>query len=248
MMPEPQIAKSDFVKVRVLATSICGTDYHIYRWDRWSAGRVKPPRIMGHEFAGEIVEVGADVTHLKGGRLRQRRKSLDVRTLQAMPAQRAARLRQYPKFWAWTWTAVLRRMSWFRRAASGKTTAPFPPYLACIQDPLGNAVHATLAGEIIGRSVAVLGCGPIGIFAVAVAKAAGASDRIYATDTKPYRLDLAKQLGATAVAQRRRKRRGKIHRGADGRAGRGRGAGNVGRSARRFGRPCESRGAAGAFP
>src|SRR5207302_7224787 len=77
-----------------------------------------------------------------------------------------------------------------------KNDRNLPPRIACIQDPLGNAVHATLAGEIIGRRVAVLGCGPIGIFAVAVARAAGAS-AVYATDTKDYRLDLARTLGAT---------------------------------------------------
>src|SRR5204863_3634607 len=80
-------------------------------------------------------------------------------------------------------------------SSAWKNDRSLPPEIACIQDPLGNAIHATLAGEIVGRSVAVLGCGPIGIFAVAVAKAAGASV-IYATDTRDYRLDLAKQLGA----------------------------------------------------
>ena len=196
-VPEPQIAKSDFVKVRVLATSICGTDYHIYSWDRWSAGRVKPPRIMGHEFAGEIVEVGADVTHLKPGDyvsgeshwtcghckqclLNERHVCANTRILGVDVDGCFAPYVVVPQGSVW------------------KNDRAIPPYLACIQDPLGNAVHATLAGEIIGRSVVVLGCGPIGIFAVAVAKAAGAS-AVYATDTKPYRLDLARQLGATAV-------------------------------------------------
>ena len=193
-VPEPQITRPDQVKVRVLATSICGTDYHIYSWDRWSAGRVTPPRIMGHEFAGEIVAVGTDVTSLRVGDyvsgeshwtcghckqclLNERHVCANTRILGVDVDGCFAPYVVVPQGSAW------------------KNDRSVPPYLACIQDPLGNAVHTTLAGEVIGRSVAILGCGPIGIFAVGVARAAGASD-VIATDTKPYRLDLAKQLGA----------------------------------------------------
>lgn len=196
-VPEAKITRSDQIKVKVLATSICGTDYHIYSWDRWSAGRVKPPRIMGHEFAGEVVEVGTDVTSLKVGDyvsgeshwvcgrckqclLNERHVCANTKILGVDVDGCFAPYVVVPEGSAW------------------QNDRSVPPHLACIQDPLGNAVHATLAGEIIGRSVAVLGCGPIGIFAVAVAKAAGAS-AIYATDTKDYRLDLAKQLGADAT-------------------------------------------------
>ena len=192
--PEPQITKSDQIKVRVLATSICGTDYHIYSWDRWAAGRVKPPRIIGHEFAGEIVEVGADVSHLKVGDyvsgeshwvcghckqclMNERHVCANTKILGVDVDGCFAPYVVVPQGSAW------------------KNDRSVPPYLACIQDPLGNAVHTTLAGEVIGRSVAILGCGPIGIFAVAVAQTAGASD-VIATDTREYRLDLAKQLGA----------------------------------------------------
>jgi len=194
-VPEPQITRPDQIKVKVLATSICGTDYHIYTWDRWSAGRVKPPRIMGHEFAGEVVEVGTDVTNLKVGDyisgeshwvcghcrqclLNERHVCANTRILGVDVDGCFAPYVVVPQGSAW------------------KNDRSIPPYLACIQDPLGNAVHATLAGEVVGRSVAVLGCGPIGIFAVAVARAAGAST-VYASDTRDYRLDLAKQLGAT---------------------------------------------------
>lgn len=191
---EPQITRPDQIKVRVLATSICGTDYHIYSWDRWSAGRVKTPRIMGHEFAGEIVEVGSEVmgmavgdyvsgeSHWVCGHCRQCRQNerhvcANTKILGVDVDGCFAPYVVVPYGSAW------------------KNDRSVPPELACIQDPLGNAIHATLAGEIIGRTVAVLGCGPIGIFAVAVAKAAGASV-IYATDTREYRLNLAKQLGA----------------------------------------------------
>ncbi len=196
-VPEPQITRSNQIKVRVLATSICGTDYHIYSWDRWSAGRVKPPQIMGHEFAGEVIEIGTDVAGFRVGdyvsgeshwvcgycpqcRRNERHVCANTKILGVDVDGCFAPYVVVPEASAW------------------KNDRSVPPWLACIQDPLGNAVHATLAGEVVGRTVAVLGCGPIGIFAVAVAKAAGAST-VYATDTKDYRLELAKQLGANGT-------------------------------------------------
>jgi len=193
-VPEPRITRPDQILVKVQATSICGTDYHIYSWDRWSAGRVKPPRIMGHEFAGEVVEIGSDVAALKVGDyvsgeshwtcghckqclLNERHVCANTRILGVDVDGCFAPFVVVPESSAW------------------KNDPSIPPHLACVQDPLGNAVHATLAGEVIGRTVAVLGCGPIGIFAVAVARAAGAA-AVYATDTRDYRLDLARQLGA----------------------------------------------------
>jgi threonine 3-dehydrogenase len=194
-VPEAHITRPDQIKVRVLATSICGTDFHIYSWDRWSAGRVKTPRVMGHEFAGEIIEVGGEVEHLRVGDyvsgeshwvcghckqclLNERHVCANTRILGVDVDGCFAPYVVVPAGSAW------------------KNDRSIAPELACIQDPLGNAVHATLSGDVVGKTVAVLGCGPIGIFAVAVARAAGAS-RVFATDTKPYRLDLAKQLGAT---------------------------------------------------
>jgi len=194
---EPEITRPDQIKVRVQATSICGTDYHIYSWDRWSANRVVPPRIMGHEFAGEVVEVGAQVeslcvgdyvsgeSHWVCGHCQQclmndRHVCANTRILGVDVNGCFAPYVVVPAASAW------------------KNDRSVPPEIACIQDPLGNAVHATLSGEVIGRTVAVLGCGPIGIFAGAVAKAAGAS-AVYATDTRNYRLELATKLGADQV-------------------------------------------------
>jgi threonine 3-dehydrogenase len=152
---------------------------------------------MGHEFAGEVVEVGEDVVSLKVGDyvsgeshwtcghcrqclLNERHVCANTRILGVDVDGCFAPYVVVPESSAW------------------KNDRSIPPYLACVQDPLGNAVHATLAGEVVGRSIAVLGCGPIGIFAVAVAKAAGAAS-VLATDTKDYRLDLATKLGADAV-------------------------------------------------
>lgn len=193
-VPEPQITRPDQIKVRVQATSICGTDYHIYSWDRWSANRVKPPRIMGHEFAGEVVAVGDQVESLRPGDyvsgeshwvcghckqclLNERHVCANTKILGVDVDGCFSPYVVVPAGSAW------------------KNDRAVAPEFACIQDPLGNAVHATLAGEVIGRTVAVLGCGPIGIFAVAVARAAGAA-AVYATDTRAYRLGLARQLGA----------------------------------------------------
>ncbi len=194
---EPRITKSDQILVKVQATSICGTDYHIYTWDAWSSNRVKPPRTMGHEFAGEVVEVGSDVTGFKVGdyvsgeshwvcgvcfqcRNGQKHVCANTRILGVDVDGCFASHVVVPEGSAW------------------KNDRSLPPHIACIQDPLGNAVHATLAGDIVGKTVAILGCGPIGIFAVAVAQTAGAS-AVYATDTRPYRLDLAEKLGADRV-------------------------------------------------
>lgn len=196
-VPEPQITAHDHVKIRTLATSICGTDYHIYQWDAWSAQRVRTPRIMGHEFAGEVVEVGAEVTELKVGdyvsgeshwvcgkclqcRMNQRHVCANTRILGVDVDGCFAPYVVVPEASLW------------------KNNRTVPPHLACVQDPLGNAVHATLAADVVGAKVAILGCGPIGIFAVAVARAAGAA-LIYATDVHDYRLEIAKQLGAHVV-------------------------------------------------
>ena len=193
-VPEPTITRPDQIKVRVQATSICGTDYHIYSWDRWSAGRVKPPRIMGHEFAGEVVEVGADVTSLApGDYVSGESHWVCNRCKQCLMNER--HVCANTKILGVDVDGCFAPYVVVPAGSAWKNERSVPPHLACVQDPLGNAVHATLAGEVVGRTVAVLGCGPIGIFAVAVARAAGAS-AVYATDTQDYRLELATRLGA----------------------------------------------------
>ncbi len=194
-VPEPVITRPDQVKIQVLATSICGTDYHIYQWDSWSAGRVKPPRIMGHEFAGRVVEVGSEVQSLKpGDYVSGESHQVCGRCPECLRNQyhvcANTRILGVDVDGCFAKYAVVPERSAWRNDEN------IPPHLACIQDPLGNAVHATMAHSIAGSDVAVLGCGPIGIFAVAVAQAAGAS-RVFATDTSPYRLELARKLGAT---------------------------------------------------
>ena len=196
-VPEPIITRSDQIKVKVLATSICGTDYHIYSWDAWSASRVKPPRVMGHEFAGEIIEVGSEVTSLKvGDYVSGESHWVCGRCKQCLMNER--HVCANTKILGVDVDGCFAPYVVVPEGSAWKNDRAVAPEFACIQDPLGNAVHAALSGEIVGRTVAVLGCGPIGIFAVAVAKAAGAS-KVYVSDTRDYRLRLAEELGADAT-------------------------------------------------
>src|SRR6266550_1298754 len=143
----PGFGRTD-VLVRVKVASICGTDLHIYEWDRWAQNRIHPPLIPGHEFCGEVVAYGAEVTSVKEGDFVSAEmhvacgKCLQCRTGEA-------------NIW--------------------KLDPAIPQEYASILDPLGNAVHTVLAGEIAAKTVAITGCGPIGLFAIAVARAVGAA-------------------------------------------------------------------------
>jgi threonine 3-dehydrogenase len=191
-MPDPRPGPAEVV-VRVKATSLCGTDAHIYNWDAWAQGRIRPPRIIGHEMCGEVVELGANVTsvgpgdyiaaesHFTCGRCFQ------CRTGQAHVCKNY-RILGIDVDGSYAEYVVLPvRVLW-------KTSRDIPPELACLQEPLGNAVHAALAEDLTGHSVLITGCGPTGLFAAAVARVAGAS-LIIASDISDYRLALAKQLG-----------------------------------------------------
>ncbi len=189
----PAIGASE-VLVRVRAASICGTDLHIYAWDPWSASRVKPPLTFGHEFCGAVERVGEEVTavapgdfvsaemHLNCGHCRQCR----VGQLHLCQSLKIIGIDQDGCF-----------AEFVRIPASNiwKVDPAIPEHYAAILDPLGNAVHTVLSGEIVGQTVAVTGCGPIGLMAIAVAKACGCST-IFATEVNPHRRALAKKMGA----------------------------------------------------
>jgi len=182
------------VLIRVKACSICGTDHHIYSWDPWAAGRIHPPLVFGHEFAGEVVATGEAVnsvalgdmvsaeTHVACGRcsLCRTGQAHICQNVSILGVDRPGSFAQY--------VCLPEENCW-------KNPRDVAPEMASIQEPLGNAVHTVLAGDVAGRTVAVLGCGPIGLFAVGVARAAGAA-AVYATDISPYRLALAPQMGA----------------------------------------------------
>lgn len=194
--PEPAI-RPGCVKIRVQAASVCGTDLHIYEWDEWSAGRMKPPVITGHEFCGTIVEVGEGVTdraigdyvasesHIVCGRCRQclnGQAHVCVETT-LLGVDVDGGFAEY---------AVI------PAANARRTPVGIPPEIACFQDALGNAVHTAYAGPLEGQTMLITGLGPIGLFAVAVCKAAGAA-LVVGTEISPYRAAIARQLGIDQV-------------------------------------------------
>ncbi|WP_353894412.1 L-threonine 3-dehydrogenase [Proteinivorax hydrogeniformans] len=193
-IPKP---KADEILVKVMATSICGTDLHIYNWDEWSQNRIKPPYVMGHEFSGEVVEVGENVTSVKLGDMVSAETHIVCnecelcRTGQAHLCEETKILGVDIDGTYAEYVALPAENAWVNPKDID------PAYLA-VQEPLGNAVQTVLAGDIVGKSIAVVGCGPIGIFAVAVAKASGAS-KVIALEVNEYRMELAKKLGADVV-------------------------------------------------
>lgn len=187
----------DEVLVRVKASSICGTDVHIYKWDDWAARTVVTPNVFGHEFAGIVEAVGDRVTNVKVGDHVSGEghvvcgvcKSCRTGNAHVCPHTRSFGITLPGCFGEY---AVL-------RASNVIQNDPKLPFeIACLQDPLGNAVQTVLAGDIVGKSVAVVGVGPIGLMAIAVAKACG-SGTIIAVDINPYRLEMAKTMGADVI-------------------------------------------------
>ena len=192
----PHVGPHD-VLVEVKAASICGTDLHIYEWDAWAQNRVKTPRIFGHEFAGEIVEVGKEVTelapgdfvaaetHITCGHCYQCRtgQAHVCRNVQILGVDRDGAFAQY--------IAIPESVAW-------KTGKEIEHSVASIQEPFGNAVHATFAGEIADMTVAVFGCGPIGLWSVGLVRISGSST-IFAIDPNARRRDIALTMGADYV-------------------------------------------------
>jgi threonine 3-dehydrogenase len=193
----PQIGPRD-VLIKVTATAICGTDVHIYTWNPWAEERIKAPLIFGHEFAGNVVEVGDQVDSVKIGDYVSAEghfvcgRCLQCRMGQAHVCQNLAILGVDTTGCFAEYVRVPAENVW----QNDPTT---PPELCAVQDPMGNAVHTVFAGgDVLAKSVAVIGCGPIGIFAVAVARAAAAA-KVFAIEPNAYRAELARKLGADRV-------------------------------------------------
>lgn len=194
--PIPKIGKND-VLVKIHATSICGTDLHIYNWDEWSQGRIKPPYVMGHEFAGEVVEIGEDVKSIKLGDIVSAETHIVCETCELCTTGKAHICEDTEILGVDVDGTYAEYVSIPEKNAWVNPKGIDPAYLA-VQEPLGNAVHTVLAGDIIGKTIAVVGCGPIGIMSIAVAKAVGAS-KVIAIEVNDYRLNLAKEIGADIV-------------------------------------------------
>jgi threonine 3-dehydrogenase len=200
-VPEPAVGVND-VLIRVHKTGICGTDLHIYNWDAWAQKTIPVPMVVGHEFVGEIVEVGSNVHdffpgeivsgegHVVCGHCRNclaGRRHLCAHT-QGIGVNRPGAFAEY--------IAVPQANVWHH--ADGIDLD-----VASIFDPFGNAVHTALSFDLLGEDVLITGAGPIGCMAAAVARYAGAR-YVVVTDVNPWRLDLAKRMGATRVVDVRK--------------------------------------------
>ena len=196
-IPIPRIGP-DEVLVEVEAVGICGTDLHIWNWDAWSQHRIKPPLTIGHEFAGTIVEIGSKVEHARVGDFVSAESHVtcgmcyQCRTGQAHLCPRTSILGVDREGAFAEYVAIPEKIIWHNDRSK------ISPEVAALQEPFGNAVFATLNQDITGKSVTILGCGPIGLFSIGIAKASGAS-YVYGCDLNPYRLELARKMGATAV-------------------------------------------------
>jgi threonine 3-dehydrogenase len=193
-VPEPRIGINDLL-IRVLRTGICGTDLHIYDWDAWAQRNVPTPLVVGHEFVGEVVEVGPNVNdfhpgdivsgegHLVCGRCRNcmaGRRHLCAHTRGIGVSHPGA----FAEYIALPMTNI-----WHH--APGVDLD-----VAAIFDPFGNAVHTALAFPVLGEDVLITGAGPIGLMAAAVVRHAGAR-HVVITDLNDFRLDLARRMGVT---------------------------------------------------
>lgn len=192
--PIPEIGPDD-VLVKVRASTICGTDLHVYNWDSWAQSRIKTPLIFGHECSGDVVEVGRNVREVRAGDYVSLEThitsdvSYQTRICQANvdPLVKILGIDR-PGCYA-EYVAVPAKVAW-------KNPSDMAPEIASIQEPFGNAVYTVLTAPVTAQTVLVTGCGPIGLWAIGIAKAAGAK-AVYATDINPMRLELAKTMGAT---------------------------------------------------
>ncbi len=195
-IPQPKVGHND-VLIKINRTAICGTDIHIYQWDDWAKSTIPVPLAVGHEFAGEIVEVGSEVKGFAAGdrvsaeghitcgvcrNCRAGRRHLCINTV-GVGVDRPGAFAEFlsvPAFNVFKLPDVI------------------DDDMAAILDPLGNATHTALSFDLVGEDVLITGAGPIGIMAVAIARYAGAR-HIVITDINDYRLELATTMGASAA-------------------------------------------------
>ncbi|BFT32153.1 L-threonine 3-dehydrogenase [Alteromonas sp. D210916BOD_24] len=192
--PKPEVGHNDLL-IKIRKTAICGTDMHIYNWDEWSQQTIPVPMVVGHEYVGEVVDMGQEVKgfkvgdrvsgegHITCGHCRNCRAGRVhlCRNTEGVGVNRPGAFAEY---------LVIPAFNAF------KIPDNISDELASIFDPFGNAVHTALSFDLVGEDVLITGAGPIGIMAAAVAKHVGAR-HVVVTDINPYRLELAKKMGAT---------------------------------------------------
>jgi len=192
-VPKPEVGPND-VLIAVQKTSICGTDLHIVAWDEWAASTVPVPMVVGHEYMGVVAETGSEVKGITvGQRVSGEGHVVCGRCRNCQSGRRHLCIR--------TSGVGVNRPGAFAEFVSipGSNVQPIPDDvsddIACILDPLGNAVHTTLNYDLVGEDVLITGAGPIGMMSIAIARHIGAR-YIVATDVNEYRLQLAASLGA----------------------------------------------------
>ncbi len=190
----PAIGPND-VLIKIKKSAICGTDVHIYKWDAWAQATVPCPMIVGHEYVGVIEKCGSEVTHLKKGQRVSGEGHVVCGHCRNCRAGKRHLCRNDRG-------VGVHRQGSFAEYLSLPASNVFPipdeisDDLAAIFDPLGNAVHTALSFDMVGEDVVITGAGPIGCMAVAISKFVGAR-HVVVTDINPYRLELAKKMGAT---------------------------------------------------
>ncbi|MGB5556600.1 MAG: L-threonine 3-dehydrogenase [Paracoccaceae bacterium] len=190
-VPVPEIGEDD-VLIKIHKTGICGTDVHIWNWDDWAARTVPVPLVTGHEFAGEIVELGRDVTDLQLGQRVSGEGHLIGKTSRQ---SRAGKFHLDPETRGIGVNEQGAFAEYLRLPAFNVVPLPeeVDDEIGAILDPLGNAVHTALSFDLVGEDVLVTGAGPIGIMAAAVARHVGARN-VVITDVNPERLALAEKV------------------------------------------------------
>ncbi|KAA1155805.1 L-threonine 3-dehydrogenase [Pseudoalteromonas fuliginea] len=192
--PKPEVGHNDLL-IKIRKTAICGTDVHIYKWDEWASKTIPTPMVVGHEYVGEVVDMGQEVRgfqvgdrvsgegHITCGHCRNCRAGRVhlCRNTTGVGVNREGAFAEY---------LVIPAFNAF------KIPDNISDELASIFDPFGNAVHTALSFDLVGEDVLITGAGPIGIMAAAVAKHVGAR-HVVITDVNEYRLDLARKMGAS---------------------------------------------------
>lgn len=182
------------VLVKVQSASVCGTDLHIFNWDPWARGRIHPPLIPGHEFAGAVAAVGEGVTTVREGDLVS--AEMHVACGKCMQCRIGeAHICQHVRILGVDADGAFAGYALIPETNIWKLSPSILHDYASLLDPLGNAVHTVLAGPIAAQTVAVTGCGAIGLFSIAVAKACGAA-RVFAIEVNAHRRAVAAQMGA----------------------------------------------------
>jgi threonine 3-dehydrogenase len=202
-VPEPDVGIND-VLIRVRKTGICGTDLHIREWDHWAQERIPVPLVIGHEFVGEVVEVGSNVNDFAPGDIVSGEGHLVCGRCRNCMAGRRHLCAQT------SGVGVDRNGAFAELISIPMTNVWRHPDdidldVAAIFDPFGNAVHCALSFRVLGEDVLITGAGPIGLMAAAVARHAGARF-VVVTDVNPYRLELARAMGVTRAVDVRSER------------------------------------------